>query len=185
MKSNALVPQMVVGYGQNRLVNEMGAFTVGVLLLALLAQIKIVLPFSPVPITGQTFGVSLIALCWGRNRGAGIMAAYLGLGGLGLPFFATSGGLFGATSGYLLGMFFASMVVGELADRGATKSFLTSWAAGFVGSCIVFACGLLVLSFYVPQGTVFTVGLLPFLPGDLVKTVSAAFIASRLRGQLN
>src|SRR5262245_8321736 len=93
----------------------------GTLLVAALAQIEIPLPFTPVPITGQTFGVLLVGAALGSQRGAASLVSYLMLGIFGLPFFA--GGahgldiLLGATAGYLIGFIIAAYVIGLLAER--------------------------------------------------------------------
>lgn len=154
---------------------------VGVLTLAMLSKISIPLSFTPVPITGQTFGVAIIALLLGRLRGVAIVATYLALGSAGFPFFAmtkTAAGL-GPTSGYLLGMLGGAFVMGTLSDRGWTRSFKTAWAAALCGSLVTFACGLAVLSIFVPDGTLLAAGLWPFIPGDFVKTLLAAILVSR------
>lgn len=149
----------------------------GLAVLALCAHIAIPLSFTPVPITGQTFGVALIALLWGRNRGVSIVATYLALGFVGAPVLATAGKL-GATSGYLGGMLLASIVMGSLADAGWTKSWKRTWLAAFFGSLITFTCGLLVLSAFVPDGTLFAAGFWPFIPGDIVKTLTVATLVT-------
>ena len=181
MQSQALVNRVLVDIGDTKL-NNVISFVGGVLLITLLAQVVIPLPWTPVPITGQTFAVSLVALLWGQKKAFSIVSCYLLLGTFGLPVFAQaqSGITFGATSGYLLGMLLSTLVVGYFSDRGWTQSFFRSWLAGFLGSCVTFACGLFVLSFFVPFEALLISGLLPFLPGDLVKTVTAATIANRL-----
>ncbi len=154
----------------------------GVALIALLAQFRIVLPWTPVPVTGQTFGVAFVALLWGRHRALATLVSYLALGAVGAPIFtaAKSGLLFGPTLGYLVGMVFSSWIVGSLADRGWAKSFWQAWAAATIGSFFVFACGLSVLRFFVPTDMLLVQGVLPFLPGDLIKNCLAAFIVSHL-----
>lgn len=181
MQSQALVSRILVEKGDSKL-NHLLSFLSGVLLISLLAQVAFPLPWTPVPITGQTFGVALVALLWGQKKAFSIVACYLFLGILGLPIFAgaQAGFAFGVTSGYLLGMLLSTLVVGALSDRGWTNSFVKSWFAGFLGSCVTFTCGLFILSFYIPFETLFIAGLLPFLPGDVVKTVTAATIAHRL-----
>ena len=88
----------------------------GALLVAALAQVEIPLPFTPVPITGQTFGVLLVGAALGSKRGALSLVSYLSMGVLGLPFFA--GGahgwdiVIGATGGYLIGFVIAAYVIG-------------------------------------------------------------------------
>ena len=102
----------------------------GVLLLAGLAQVEILLPFTPVPITGQTFGVLLIGAAYGSKRGAATMIAYIAAGALGLPFFSGGGSglriLTGATAGYLAGFVIAAYVIGAAvrARAGAQRAHL-------------------------------------------------------------
>ncbi len=154
----------------------------GVLLLALMTRVIFPLPWTPVPITGQTFAVTLLSLTYGRRLGFLTVSSYVLLGGLGLPIFANgiSGITFGPTFGYLIGMMIASFVVGSLADRGWTKKLWTSYLAGLIGSVFVFGFGLLILSRFVPGDKLLLAGLYPFLLGDLLKTISAAGIARAL-----
>lgn len=161
---------------------EFAALATGVALMAALAQVSFPLPWTPVPITGQTLGVALIGLSWGRYRAPLVLFTYLLLGAIGLPFFALKGGfLLGPTFGYLVGMFLASFAVGWLADLGwAAKGFWRALAAAYAGSAITFICGLWGLSFFIPAGQLLMAGLIPFLPGDLIKNSIAALISSRL-----
>jgi biotin transport system substrate-specific component len=155
----------------------------GALGLALLAQIAIHIPGTPVPITGQTLGTALLALVYGQRRGLAAFCTYYALGSLHLPVFAlgASGFALGPTSGYLVGMLLAIGVVGGLADRGWTNSFLRCWLANILGSVLIFAVGLLVLSHFIGTQHVLQAGLWPFVPGDIVKDILAAAIAWRLR----
>ncbi len=152
----------------------------GVMLLSLLAQVSIVLPWTPVPVTGQTFGVLLISLMMGRNRSFLTVLAYLTVGALGAPVFvvARSGLSIGPTNGYLVGMLVSSYLVGWLSDRGWCQKFSTCLAAGLVSSLMVFSCGLFGLSYFIPSEALFTAGLFPFLPGDLIKTTLAAMLVA-------
>lgn len=153
----------------------------GTILISLLAQIAIPLPWTPVPITGQTFGVALVAMLLGRNRGGLSVLLYLFAGGvLGLPIFAKGGsGIMFSTFGYLIGMVLASAVMGTLADKGWAKSFSRAYLSILLGSAVTFSCGLIVLSSFVPREALLSAGLWPFLLGDFVKSVSAAWIVSR------
>src|SRR6266540_3630224 len=118
----------------------------GALLVAALAQVEIPLPFTPVPITGQTFGVLLVGAALGSKRGAASLVSYLALGLFGLPFFA--GGahglniLIGATGGYLIGFVIAAYVIGLLAERGLERSMRTSIIPFLVGTVIIYVCGV-------------------------------------------
>ncbi len=179
-QESALVPQLISQRG-NRAIENVLSIVIGVVGLSLLAQIAIPLPWTPVPITGQTFGVALAALLWGRKRGVAVVLSYLFLGSLGLPIFALgkSGMTMGPTAGYLLGMVIATYWMGMLADFGWTKTYLKSWLAATSGSLIIFAFGAAVLSFFVPTKDILVMGVLPFLPGDSVKTAIASFLAFR------
>ena len=111
----------------------------GVFALTALAQIKFYLPLSPVPVTGQTFGVALLSLILGRKLAVGSVASYIALGFSGAPIFAGfQVGLLGPTVGYLAGMLVASFVVGGLSDRGFNKSFSKALTATYAGSACVF-----------------------------------------------
>jgi biotin transport system substrate-specific component len=148
------------------------------LVTALAAQIAIPLPFSPVPLTGQTFAVLLSGAVLGARRAFLAQALYLLEGMAGLPFFAGgaagAGILAGPTGGYLLAFPFAAFVTGALARAGWDRRFATMLAAILLGSLVIFGCGLAGLSRFVPTGRLLALGLLPFLPGDVVKATLAA-----------
>lgn len=159
---------------------QLTKLVLGVFALSALAQIKFYLPLSPVPVTGQTFGVALLALVMGRKLAVGTIASYIALGFAGLPIFAGfKVGLIGPSVGYLLGMLVASYVVGGLSDRGFNKSFSKALTATYAGSACVFTFGLIGLSFFVPTKDLLILGLFPFLAGDLVKNLIAATIATK------
>lgn len=156
-----------------------GALVVGAAVVtALAAQIEFRLPGSPVPITGQTFAVLLTGAVLGARRAFLAQALYLGVGVLGLPVFSGGGAgvvkLFGPTGGYLIAFPFAAAVTGFLAQRGWDRRFVTMLAAMLLGSAVIFASGLAGLSRFVPADQLLSAGLLPFLPGDLVKSSLAA-----------
>lgn len=144
------------------------------------AYISIDLPFSPVPVTGQTFAVMLIAMALGRVRAVGVLTAYLLEGTAGLPVFAGGTGgiaiLAGPTGGYLVGFLAAAYATGHLADMGWDKSYLKSILAMIVGHAVVFALGLAGLAIFVPANIVLPMGLYPFLSGTVVKIMLAAVI---------
>ena len=153
----------------------------GALFVAALAQVKIALPFTPVPLTGQTFAVLLVGATFGSKRGAASMALYIALGGLGLPVFA--GGqsglayLSGATLGYLVGFVMAAYIIGLLAERGLERSVRTSLLPFFVGTVIIYICGVAWLTVILGSfSKAFAAGLLPFLIGDALKLVAASLV---------
>ena len=147
----------------------------GALFLALCAQISFELPFTPVPITLQTFGVLLIGASYGALRGGLTAAVYLLMGIVGLPVFADrTHGLdvvIGATGGYLIGFILAAVVVGLLAQRRWDRRFSSAVTAMLTDTVIIYACGLVWLK--ADQGldlaTTLEYGLYPFVPGDLLK----------------
>jgi len=151
------------------------------LLTALAAQMVVPLPFTPVPLTGQTFAVLLTGALLGPRLGALAMLAYLAEGAAGLPFFRGGAGgvghFSGATAGYLLAFPAAAYVTGALAERGWDRSFLTAAAAMALGSVVILACGWAWLALMFKGGAeAFRLGVAPFLPGDVLKIALAAAV---------
>lgn len=149
------------------------------LLTALAAQVVVPLPFTPVPLTGQTFAVLLTGALLGPRLGALAMLAYLAEGAAGLPFFrAGAGGVghfSGATAGYLLAFPAAAYVTGHLAERGWDRRFLTAAAAMALGSLVILSSGWGWLALLLGDGAqAFRLGVAPFLAGDVVKIALAA-----------
>lgn len=182
--SQAIIPQLVRQSSRRGLM-DFSLIVGGVLLLSLLAQLTIPLPWTPIPITGQTFGVALISLSWGRTRAFAIVLTYIFLGSAGAPILAhgQSGLILGPSLGYLIGMIAASYFVGTIADRGQTKTFSQALGAAYVGSACTFFCGLIGLSFFIPTKQLFLAGFIPFIPGDLIKNLLAAYLTTRLGQQ--
>lgn len=144
------------------------------LFTGLLAHVAIPLPFTPVPITGQTFGVLLCGAVLGARLGTASMLAYIAEGAIGLPVFATAPGV--ATYGYLAGFVVAAFLVGWLADRGWTKDLPHTVTAMVLGEVAIYALGLAWLARFVPASTVLALGLFPFLIGDAIKLAMAAAV---------
>ncbi len=152
-----------------------------VMMTALGAHVRIPLPFTPVPITLQTFFVHLAGATLGPALGPLSQAVYLLVGAAGLPVFAGGGSgltylLSGATTGYLIGFVVATAVVGwliRLRENPGTLWILLSMATG---SLVVYVCGVswLAWSLHLSPGNAIAKGLLPFLAGDVVKTCAAA-----------
>lgn len=151
----------------------------GSALIALAAQVAVPLPFSPVPVTGQTFAVLLVGAAFGARLGAATVLLYVVEGVAGLPVFAPGGAigparLIGPTGGYLAGFVAAAYVVGALAERGWDRRLITAALAMLVGEIAIYAFGLAGLARFVPPDKLLGAGLLPFIPGDLVKLALAA-----------
>jgi len=152
----------------------------GSVAMALSAQLAIPLPFSPVPVTGQTFAVLLLGALLGSRRGGLCLLAYLAEGAAGLPVFAGgTGGLLHLTSptgGYLVGFVVAALVTGFLAERGWDRRFWTTIAAMLLGNIAIYAYGLPWLALFVGVGKALPLGLKPFIAGDIYKLLLAAVL---------
>jgi biotin transport system substrate-specific component len=148
--------------------------------LALMAQVAIPLPFTPVPLTMQTLAVFLLGALLGSRNGALSVIAYLVEGSCGLPVFAggTANALwfFGARAGYLVGFVIAAYIVGKIIERIRSKGILKLIAAIGAGQATILFCGWLWLSFFVGPIQAIVVGVLPFLITDIAKIASASLI---------
>lgn len=161
-------------------------------LTALAAQWRVILPFTPVPITGQTFAVLLTAAALGWRLGAAGQALYLVVGALGAPVFTESSGgwevVTGATGGYLVGFVFAAGLVGWMAQAGHDRSFPTTFTAFLAGSAVIYSFGVagLMAATGWPLVEAVEKGLAPFLLGDIIKASAAGILlpgAWRLLGE--
>ena len=150
------------------------------LLTALAAQLVVPLPFTPVPLTGQTFAVLLTGALLGPRLGALAMLAYIAEGAAGLPFFRGGAGgvqhLSGATAGYLCAFPAAAYVTGYFAERGWDRRYLSAAAAMALGSVVILASGWAWLATMLGGAQAFRLGVAPFLPGDVVKIALAAAV---------
>ena len=157
----------------------------GALVTAAAAQFTVHLPFTPVPITGQTFAVLLVGAALGPWHGASSELLYVLLGALGAPFYANHshgwgilqlGSATGATGGYLLSYPIAAWATGALAKRGWDKKIGSSIGAMLTGNVIIYVIGLpwLAASLHTGLNKTLTLGLYPFIPGDTFKLYLAA-----------
>jgi biotin transport system substrate-specific component len=204
-----LVP-IRVGERMGSRLRHVALIVVGALFIALTAQITIVqdgqsipliadysirLATTPVPITGQTFGVLLVGGALGMRRGFLAVALYLVLG-LFLPFYATGASgldtfvmqnldgtlVFGASAGYLLGFLLAAIVTGRLAEIGWDRNIVGAVAAMLIGNVTIYLVGVPWIAFLVvpPElasqrwETAAAWGLTPFVIVDAMKLVLAA-----------
>ena len=185
------------GAAQRALV-ELVAATAFAALTALGARVQVHLPFTPVPVTGQTFGVMLAGLVLGPWWGAASMLVYLAIGALGFPVFAGGraglGTLSGPAGGYLIGFVLGAWITGFIArSHGFTRRhgsggrrkpapWLYLVAALCGGVVVVHTAGSLWLALSTGRtaGEAFALGSAPFLPGDLLKALGAVAVAARL-----
>jgi biotin transport system substrate-specific component len=149
-------------------------------LVAGAAQISFKLPFTPVPITGQTFAVVLVGASLGSLRGTASLLLYLWLGVAGAPIYAhhDSGwnAITSASGGYIVGFVLAAAVTGFLAERGWDRRFSSSVGAMLTGNVIVYLVGLpwLAVVLHTNLEKTLEYGLYPFVPGDTFKLYLAA-----------
>jgi len=152
----------------------------GSLFIGLCAQVAVVVPFSPVPVTGQTFAVLMAGALLGRRRAALCILAYVTEGAVGLPVFAMGragvGVLLGPTGGYLAGFVAGAYIVGLLAERGWDRRVGATVLAMVLGNLAIYTFGLLWLSCLIGVGRVLAVGLYPFVFGDALKIILAAIL---------
>jgi biotin transport system substrate-specific component len=174
---------------ENDLLRTALQISLGIVFLALLAQVRV--EIGAVPITGQTLGVLLLGAAYGVGLGAATMVGYFLVGGLGLGVFAGGGAGFstfaGTTGGYLFGFLAAAVLVGYLASRGWDRTHVGVAAAMVLGNLVIYAFGLAWLAQFAPDfQTALAWGLLPFLAGDAVKIAIAVALlplAWRLLGK--
>ena len=154
--------------------------------IAVCARLVLPLPFTPVPLTLANFGVLLVGLALGSNRGFAAAGLYLAWGAMGLPVFSPAGvggiaQLFGPTGGYLLAYPVVAFVAGWFSERGVA-SFGRNVLAGFVAEVVLFAAGiawLVIVTGSWQRAVAF--GLLPFLFAEVIKIMVAAAAARRLQ----
>lgn len=163
---------------------DAGLVALGVLFTALLAQVAVPVPGSPVPITGQTLAVVLTAASLGPLRGTAVQVFYILATAVGLPFYSeASGGMefvFGATGGYVFGFIPAAYLIGLAAKHGADRELAKSIPLFVAGQAVVFAVGVpwLALSTGMSASQALDAGFYPFILGGLVKAAVAAAVLS-------
>lgn len=173
-------------YSEEGLVADIVRIAAANILLALCAHIAIPLPWTPVPITGQTFGVLLVGVLLGSRRGALTLALYLLEGAAGLPVFQPFGlpgaaRFAGPTAGFLLAYPAAAYCTGWLVERGASKRVPQLAGALFCGETLIFVggCAWLAIEMHLGWSTAIQQGALPFIPGEILKM---AVLVAAVRG---
>ncbi len=162
-----------------RRVGLVAAVVGGVCLLTLSAKLQV--PFYPVPMTMQTLVVLMIGMAYGRVLGTATVAAYLLAGAAGLPVFAGTpergiglAYMMGSTGGYLVGFLVSAWLMGALAERGWSNSFLLSATAMIIGHAVILAAGVAWLAALLGPEKAIAVGLVPFLATTAVKCALGA-----------
>lgn len=156
--------------------------------LALLAQLSIPLPFSPVPITGQVFGVFLAGSILGGRWSAVSLFVYVLLGAMGLPVFHNFQGglhiLLGPTGGYLWGFILGGFLLGKISERGDSIGYTS--LGMLICLLVIYTLGVLQLALItgLALSQALLLGVLPFIPLDLVKLAAASVLGIQVRRRL-
>lgn len=167
------------------LLNKLGLAFGMAIITGLMAQVRIYLPFTPVPITGQVFAVLLSGVVCGGIFGSISQLIYIGLGIAGISWFAAfspaSGNLFfSPTGGYLIGFMLAPLLIGYYTDRHVgARGFLPQIKIMMLGVAIIHFCGALVLgwSMRLSPAQALLLGAAPFILVDLFKAALVALIS--------
>ena len=161
-------------------VRHVALIVLGALLIYLTARIAFPVPGSPVPVTGQTFGVLLVGGALGFRRGVASVALYVLIGLIGLPFFAEGKGgvnvILGASGGYIVGFVLAAAIVGRLAELGWDRRIIGAIGAMIIGEIAIYAVGVpwLMAVAHLDLANGLKQGLTPFIVGDALKLILAA-----------
>lgn len=150
--------------------------------IALVAQLAFYLPFTPVPVTGLTFGVIVTGAAMGLVRGLLATALYVVAGVAGLPVYADASYgievLLGVTGGYLVGSVLAAALTGFLAEKAWDRKVVSAVPAMLLGELVIFTVGVawLMVVLDVGLGQGLALGLVPFILGEVVKLVAAGLL---------
>ena len=159
---------------------------IGSILLIISAKIQV--PFWPVPMTMQTFVIFLIGMTYSIRLSFVTVALYLFQGALGLPVFASGGGiayLIGPTAGYLYGMLVASIIISYFANLGFSKTYFKTALSLLAGSIVIFSFGILYLGYIIGYQKALAAGLLPFIPSEIFKIALAVALIPTLHKIIN
>jgi biotin transport system substrate-specific component len=150
----------------------------------------IIIPLPPVPITAQTFFLNVSAILLGGPLGAVSQFIYVMLGVVGIPVFAGGkaglGVIFGPTGGYLLGFIIAAFIIGMVNRIKKSAGIFWNIFSMLIGMLIIYFLGSLQLSLVAKMSfhKALAIGVLPFIPGDVIKILLAAIISLRLKGRV-
>ena len=146
----------------------------GIAVLTLSAKLNI--PMWPIPFTMQTFAVLVLGAAYGSRLGLASVAGYIGLGAMGLPFFAMGGGLIYLTmptGGYLIGFLPAVYIAGLMSEKGLDRRFASAIAGFALAHALIFVFGLAWLTRFINFTEALSVGLYPFIPSAIIKFSAA------------
>lgn len=159
-------------------------------LIAIMAQVAIPMPFSPVPFTGQTVGVMMTGALLEKKPAGLAVFSYLLIGAAGAPVFSMARGgismLIGPTGGYLLAFFPAVLIIAFVLEKIKKPSLINLTMAMLPALILIYALGASQLAFLMHYSInqVLLVGVLPFIPFDLLKVAIAAFLSLQIKSRL-
>jgi biotin transport system substrate-specific component len=166
------------------LADDVSLVVIGSALMALCAHVSLPLLFNPVPLTLQTFGVMVIALTLGANRGAAALALYLLEGAAGLPVFSPAGPggiaqIIGPTGGFLMSYPLVAYVIGKTFEKG--REFKYAQLASVCGAIVFLTGGMAWLKIvtHVTFAKAFTLAVAPFIAGEVIKIFAASYVGLR------
>jgi biotin transport system substrate-specific component len=160
-----------------------------VILTILGAFVRMPLPFTPVPITLQTFFVLLSGAFLGSRLGVISQLSYALIGISGLPIFIGAGSglfyLFGPTGGYIFGFILASFFIGRFIKYSQNNLF-SIFVLFCLGDLIILFCGMIWLRLILgyPSIKLLFIGFLPFVPADLLKALAASVLYLKIKSRL-
>ena len=188
MRSEAATLRLAV-FPRPTILTDVALVLAGTALVSLAAQISVNTPFTPVPITGQTFAVCLVGASLGAIRGVASLSLYFLIGIIGAPVYAhhSSGWdvITSASGGYIVGFIAAAAVTGVLAEHKWDRRFSSSVGAMLTGNVVIYLVGLPWLAVVLDTNLDKTLeyGLYYFVPGDLLKLYfAAALLPAAWRG---
>lgn len=188
MSERIMRSNMIIEWGKshckasNRWLFETMVVALGVLLIAVAAQITI--PLQPVPVTLQDVTILFLAMSVGSKRGVAMVVSYLALGFAGAPVFAgLSAGpafLLAPTAGYLLGFIPLAYLAGFLAERGWASNIFTCFAAGVLATLMLFIAGAGYLGLISSWHSALVYGVLPFVGASIIKLIAVSLVVPAL-----
>lgn len=158
-------------------------------LICILSPLAFPLPFSPVPISMGTLAIYFSVYVLGLKKGSMSVLIYILLGLAGLPvftgFIGGPGKLFGPTGGYIIGYLFLALICGFFTDKwhGKCQPVVLGMLLGTL-VCYLFGTAWLAFQTKISFLSALTAGVLPFLPGDLIKITAAMLLGGTLRKAL-
>ncbi|MFW6006715.1 MAG: biotin transporter BioY [Bacillota bacterium] len=166
---------------------EMGRIAIFAALTAILAFVVIPLPFSPVPVSGQTLGVMLAGLYLSGRNAFFSQLIYTFLGVIGLPVFAGGssgiGVLFGPSGGFIWGFLLGAYIIGKLTEDESNKSWIINTGILVTGGVVaIYFPGLIQFSLLMGVSIIeaFSMVVFPFLPGDILKIIVSLFMYKKI-----